>query len=151
MRTPSRVQSTDDSERTRTEHSVELTLPPKKSSKHYNRRAAKNHIASSTSTSMPLTTTTPNGNSMRSGDSASDKENFCDRDKLMGESIAGDGPYQQMRLPDGQMVLMLQPHYLQLAAALGINAHDGMNHGMMDFETLIELSRKQSPRNIVSS
>lgn len=79
----------------------------------------------------------------RVGDStSSDKENYiCDRDKLMGEKIAEDGPYQQMRLPDGQMVLMLQPHYLQLAAALGINAHEGMNQ-MMDFETLIELNRK---------
>lgn len=47
-----------------------------------------------------------------------------------------------MRLPDGQMVLMLPPHYMQLAAALGLNSHEGINT-MMDFENLIELSRKQ--------
>lgn len=156
-RTPGTVLSADDSsERSRSEHSMELTLPPKKSSKHYNRRAA----AKNTSLAAAVA---PNGgvgggggaaaatiNSINNGrssscngglDSTSDKENFCDRDKLMGDAITGDGPYQQMRLPDGQLVLMLQPHYMQLAAALGINAHDGMNQ-MMDFESLIELSRK---------
>lgn len=163
MRTPGAVLSADDSsERSRSEHSVELTLPPKKSSKHYNRRTAKNGASAGggVSASVSANSNTNNNisatngrsssslsNSAGSGgggggmDSTSDKENFCDRDKLMGETITGDGPYQQMRLPDGQMVLMLQPHYMQLAAALGINTHDGMNQ-MMDFESLIELSRK---------
>lgn len=140
----------ESSDRSRSEHSVELTLPPKKSSKHYNRRMAKGtatNVASPPNHST-ASTNSNNGQLVRVGgggvatlDSTSDKENFCDREKLSGEAITGDGPYQQMRLPDGQMVLMLQPHYMQLAAALGINAHDGMNQ-MMDFESLIELSRK---------
>ena len=141
-RTSTRSPGGDDCERSRSEHSVELTLPPKKSAKHYNRKAAKlANSSSSSSTSpgvvVPSATATSNGRSAsgRSGvDCTSDKENYCD-------TITGDGPYQQMRLPDGQMVLMLQPHYVQLAAALGINAHDGMNQ-LMDFESLIELSRK---------
>lgn len=135
MRTPL---SADDS----SERSVELTLPPKKSSKHYNRRTAKNTSTSSPGVVVPCPVTPSiNTNGRSLVDSTSDKENFCDREKIMGETITGDGPYQQMRLPDGQMVLMLQPHYMQLAAALGINTHDGMNQ-MMDFESLIELSRK---------
>lgn len=54
--------------------------------------------------------------------------------------------YHQMRLPDGQMVLLLPPHYVQLAAALGLNSQT-MLEGVStptDFENLIEINRTQN-------
>lgn len=60
------------------------------------------------------------------------------------ENITEQG-YHQMRLPDGQMVLLLPPHYVQLAAALGLNSQP-MLEGVStptDFENLIELNRSQ--------
>lgn len=71
-----------------------------------------------------------------------DSENK-DLPKLEGQS--GQQGYHQMRLPDGQMVLLLPPHYVQLAAALGLSAHPMMDQvpTPTDFENLIELNRRQ--------
>ncbi|XP_055683137.1 uncharacterized protein LOC129790011 [Lutzomyia longipalpis] len=67
-------------------------------------------------------------------------------DYVKSESL--NGQYHQMRLPDGQMVLLLPPHYVQLAAALGLNSQAMMDPAAMtDFENLIELNRKQQQLN----
>ncbi|XP_059618240.1 uncharacterized protein LOC132262823 isoform X2 [Phlebotomus argentipes] len=64
------------------------------------------------------------------------------------KSEALNGQYHQMRLPDGQMVLLLPPHYVQLAAALGLNSQAMMDPAALtDFENLIELNRKQQQMN----
>lgn len=76
MRTPVGAHSGDNSsDRSRSEHSIELTLPPKKSAKHYNRKTAKNPTT-------PIPVIANNGHAGRAGDSTSDKENFCDREKV---------------------------------------------------------------------
>lgn len=61
------------------------------------------------------------------------------------EGQSGQQGYHQMRLPDGQMVLLLPPHYVQLAAALGLSAHPMVDQvpTPTDFENLIELNRRQ--------
>ncbi|XP_055709963.1 uncharacterized protein LOC129805810 [Phlebotomus papatasi] len=67
-------------------------------------------------------------------------------DYVKSESM--NGQYHQMRLPDGQMVLLLPPHYVQLAAALGLNSQAMMDPAALtDFESLIELNRKQQQLN----
>lgn len=55
-----------------------------------------------------------------------------------------------MRLPDGQMVLLLPPHYVQLAAALGLNSQPMLDQVPIptDFETLIELNRRQQQAHL---
>lgn len=55
-----------------------------------------------------------------------------------------------MRLPDGQMVLLLPPHYVQLAAALGLNSQPMLDQvpTPTDFETLIELNRRQQQAHL---
>ncbi|GAB0097283.1 uncharacterized protein DMENIID0001_129160 [Sergentomyia squamirostris] len=73
-----------------------------------------------------------------------DKEGHVDYVK----SETHNGQYHQMRLPDGQMVLLLPPHYVQLAAALGLNSQAMMDpSALTDFESLIELNRKQQQLN----
>lgn len=66
-------------------------------------------------------------------------------DQIVDSDENTEQGYHQMRLPDGQMVLLLPPHYVQLAAALGLNSQP-MLEGVptpTDFENLIEINRTQ--------
>lgn len=76
-------------------------------------------------------------------------ENGKDHAELESLSVAEQqaaqaGGYHQMRLPDGQMVLLLPPHYVQLAAALGLNSQPMIDQitTSTDFESLIEMNRR---------
>lgn len=70
-------------------------------------------------------------------------------DQIVDSDENTEQGYHQMRLPDGQMVLLLPPHYVQLAAALGLNSQP-MLEGVptpTDFENLIEINRTQQNKS----
>lgn len=70
-------------------------------------------------------------------------------DQMVDSDENTEQGYHQMRLPDGQMVLLLPPHYVQLAAALGLNSQP-MLEGVStptDFENLIEINRTQQNKS----